>query len=77
MKFVYNKFMKISFGERLRQLRIEQGLKQADLAAALETTQRRVSYLELGKIEPDLRLLWKICDFFDVSADFLIGRKEY
>ena len=77
MNFVYNMFMNVCFGERLRQLRTEQGLKQAELATALETTQRRISYLELGKIEPDLRLLRKICDFFDVSADFLLGRKEY
>ncbi len=52
-------------------------LTQSQLAEALETTQRNISYLESGKIEPDLIMLWKIADFFDISTDFLIGRKDY
>ena len=68
--------MKIEFAERLKNLRQEIGATQAQLAKTLNTTQRRISYLELGKVEPDLRLLWQIADYFDVSVDYLIGRKE-
>ncbi len=67
---------KIEFAERLKSLRQEICATQSQLAEALNTTQRRISYLEAGKIEPDLQLLWKIADFFDVSIDFLLGRKE-
>ena len=69
--------MKIIFCERLQQLRQESNLTQAQLADILGTTQRRISYFESGKIEPDLLTLWKIADFFDCSIDDLIGRKEY
>jgi transcriptional regulator with XRE-family HTH domain len=51
-------------------------LTQWQLADVLETTQRKISYWELGKTEPDLLALWKIADFFDVSVDYLLGRKD-
>ncbi|MBE5745333.1 MAG: helix-turn-helix transcriptional regulator [Clostridiales bacterium] len=68
--------IKIEFGERLKNLRQEICATQEQLAKAFNTTQRRISYLEQGKVEPDLNLLWRIADYFDVSVDFLIGRKE-
>ena len=66
----------VQFSEKVRILRKEMDMTQWQLADALETTQRKVSYWELGKIEPDLTTLWKIADFFDVSVDYLIGRKD-
>lgn len=69
--------MKILFSKRMKELRTEKGLLQTDLAKILSTTQRRVSYLESGKIEPDLETLWKLSDYFDVSIDFLIGKKDF
>ncbi len=68
--------MTIIFAEQLRQLRKGFGMTQKQLAEVLKTTQRNVSYLELEKVEPDLQMLWKIADFFDVSIDFLLGRKD-
>ncbi|MBR1975447.1 MAG: helix-turn-helix transcriptional regulator [Clostridia bacterium] len=68
--------MKIEFSERLKLLRQEMDLTQAKLADVLDTTQRKVSYWESGKIEPDLCSLWKLADFFDVSVDYLLGRKD-
>ena len=69
--------MKLLFAERLRDLRVERGLKQSVLAEALGTTQRRVSYWETGKVEPDLLSLCKIAEFFSVSLDYLVGRRDY
>ena len=69
--------MKILFCERLQQLRKEKGLSQLELAKVLGTTQRRISYMELGKVEPDLETLVLLANFFDVSTDFLIGLKDY
>lgn len=65
------------FSERLQQLRNDANLSQAALAKELNTTQRRISYLETGKIQPDLSALFNIAKFFDVSADYLIGLKDY
>ena len=69
--------MGILFSERLQQLRKEKCLKQSELAKALNTTQRRISYLELGKVEPDLATLILIAKYFEVSIDFLVGLKDY
>ena len=66
--------MDIRFSENLRSLRGEAGLTQQDLADRLQTTQRKVSYWESGKVEPDLENLWRLADFFDTSVDDLIGR---
>lgn len=69
--------MEIKFAERLKYLRKVAGLKQSELAAALTTTQRKISYWETGQLEPDLLSLWKISVYFDVSVDYLIGKSEY
>ncbi len=69
--------MKITFAENLKMLRENSKLTQQQLADALHTTQRKVSYWESGKIEPDLENLWKICDYFDISIDELIGRSFF
>lgn len=69
--------MEIIFAEQLKQLRRGMAITQKQLACALETTQRNISYFETGQVEPDLTMLWKIADFFGVSIDFLIGRKDY
>lgn len=66
-----------TFSEKLQQLRTDANLTQAQLAKILNTTQRRISYFETGKIEPDLKTLYEIAKFFDVSADYLIGLKDY
>lgn len=69
--------MEMLFAQRLRGLRNEFELKQEQLAAALHTTQRRVSYWETGKTEPDLTTLCCIAAFFDVSTDYLLGLKDF
>ncbi|MDE7453874.1 MAG: helix-turn-helix domain-containing protein [Clostridia bacterium] len=69
--------MKILFAQRLRELRKEKNLLQSELAKELNITQRKVSYWEKEKIEPDLASLWKLSDFFGVSVDYLIGKSEF
>ncbi len=66
-----------NFGKIIRQLRLENNLTQEVLAKELYTTQRRISYLELGKIEPDIYFLQNVANYFDVSIDYLLGRKDY
>ena len=75
--FVYDSSMNILFSERLVQLRKEKGLSQVELAKVLNTTQRRISYMELGKVEPDLSTLVALSTYFEVSTDYLMGIKDY
>lgn len=65
------------FGERLKVLRKENHLNQEEIAKILGCTQRKISYMEQGVTEPDLQSLVKLADYFDVSIDFLCGRKDY
>lgn len=69
--------MEIVFAKRLKELRKEKNLLQSELAKALNTTQRKISYWESEKIEPDLASLWKLSDYFEVSIDYLIGKNDY
>lgn len=69
--------MNLLFAERLKSLRQEKKLTQTELAEAIHSTQRKISYLETGQLEPDLKTLWDISNFFGVSCDYLIGKSEY
>ena len=69
--------MKILFGQIMRSLRESENLKQSELAEKLEVTQRKISYWENDQVEPSLADLWKIADFFNLSIDELIGRKNF
>ena len=69
--------MVILFSQRLQQLRKDANLKQSDLAKVLSTTQRRISHLESGKVEPDLNTLVAIAKHFNVSLDYLVGVSDY
>lgn len=72
----YNNCMKI-FAERLLELRKEKGISQAALAKHLQVSYSVVCYWETNRSEPTAPNLVKIADFFDVSVDYLLGRKEY
>lgn len=66
--------MRNNFCKNLREYRLAASLTQSDLADKLKTTQRKVSYWESGRIEPDLDTLIALAEFFDVSIDELVGR---
>ena len=62
------------FNKRLKDLRLEVGLTQTELAKRIGATQRQVSFWESGQIEPNIFWLIKLADFFYVQIDYLVGR---
>ena len=66
-------FKVIELGERLRMLRNEQNLGQNQLAKLLNISNASVSYWETGKQIPSAEVIFKYAQFFDVSADFILG----
>ena len=68
--------MKI-FAERLFELRTERGISQATLAKQLQVSCSVVCYWETDKSEPTAPNLNKLADYFGVSVDYLLGRKDY
>jgi len=66
-----------TFSDRLKELRSSKKLSQLDLAKEIGVSQRAVSYYELGEEDiPTLEVLIKIADFFDVTLDYLVGRRD-
>lgn len=59
---------------RIREYRERANLYQSDLGKALGVTAQAISKWELGKAEPDIPSILKMCDMFSVSADELLGR---
>ena len=68
--------MKEVFAERLKELRLERGLGQVQLAKELDVGKSVVSLWELGKCEPTLSKLIAMARFFGVSIDDLAGLED-
>ncbi len=65
--------MELTFGDRIRSLREDADLNQTQLGKELNMTQRKISYMECGKYEPNIEDIVAFCDFFKISADYLLG----
>lgn len=65
--------MNLSFGEKIKNLREELELNQTQLGNKLQMTQRKISYIECSKCEPNIDDIRAFCKFFNVSADYLLG----
>ena len=61
---------------RLRELREDNDLTQAQVAKVLSKSQQGYNHLEMGRAELKIEDLIKLCDFYNVSADYFIGRKD-
>ena len=64
------------FNEKLKELRKEKKLTQKELANILDVSTTCYAGYEQGYREPDFKILKKICLFFDVSADYLLGLED-
>ena len=61
------------FCERLKELRIEKGVGQVDLAKAINVSNGIISLWENGLREPKLSNLIILAKHFEVSIDYLAG----
>ena len=66
-----------SFAERLSQIRHDKGISQRRAAADLKISQALLSHYENGAREPGLLFVCRACDYYGVTADFLLGRTEH
>lgn len=62
--------------ERIKDLMNEERISQAELARSVGISQSAVCNWLNGKKEPSIDSLWRLADFFDISVDYIIGRKE-
>ena len=61
-----------TFLEKLRGLREDNDLTQAQIAKVLETSQTMYARYERGANEMPIRHLVTLCRFYNVSADYLL-----
>ena len=60
--------------QRIRDLREDHDLKQRELAAYLNCSQRTYSNYELGQRDIPTDVLIRLADFYHVSIDYLLGQ---
>lgn len=68
--------MKNLIGERIKLLREEKKLSQDDLGKIISISRLSVGNYERGDRKPDSDIIDKLCDYFDVSSDYLLGRSN-
>ena len=61
----------------LKEIRKKKGLNQLKVAMDLNISREALSYYENGKRNPDLAMLIKLSDYFDVSIDYLIKGEDF
>jgi transcriptional regulator with XRE-family HTH domain len=63
-----------TFIEIIRGLREDNDLTQAEIAQVLGTSQTMYARYERGENELPIRHLVSLCDLYQVSADYILGR---
>ncbi len=63
----------VDFGQRLKELRVQAGMTQLQLAQRMGVTKSVVSFYELQERTPSPDILVKLSGIFKVSTDYLLG----
>ena len=64
------------FSERLKEIRNERKLTQKEVAKQLNISTTCYAGYEQGYREPDYQTLRKICKYFNVTSDYLLGLED-
>jgi transcriptional regulator with XRE-family HTH domain len=66
-----------TFAERMKELRLEKGLKKIDVANGTNLSRSTITKYEEGSRDnPTLPILIKLADFFNVSVDYIAGNTD-
>ena len=68
--------MRTKFALRLGELRKEQSLNQKQVASELGISQAMLSHYENNLREPKLEFVLKVCTYYNVTADYILGRTD-
>lgn len=67
----------IYFGVRLKELRKAKNLTQQELAEKVDLVKSSISAYEKCSKYPSVEVLIKLCGYFNVSSDYLLGLSDY
>lgn len=68
---------KMEIGKRIRNFRITNNLTQAQLAESLDISTNFVSEVETGKKNISLEILCRLCQNYNLSADYILLGKDF
>lgn len=68
--------MKNKFALRLNELLIENEISKRELAKKIGVSATSISDWSMGKILPTAENVYLIAEYFNVSADYLLGLKD-
>ena len=63
----------MNYRNRMRNLREDKDLTQTEVGEILNKSQQGYSHIESGRAELKIEDLAKLCKFYNVSADYIIG----
>lgn len=66
-----------TFAKRIKELRKENNISQKELSRAIGYSQPIISQWESEIYEPTASAIIAVADFFKVSTDYLLGRKDF
>lgn len=66
----------MDYRTRMRSLREDRDLTQAQIGKLLHKSQQGYNHIESGRAELKIEDLIRLCDYYNVSADYLIGRTD-
>ncbi len=66
----------ITLKNRIEELRKEKGIKQEDLAVAVEVSRQTIGSLENGRYNPSIILAFKIARYFNMSIEDIFIYEE-
>ncbi len=66
----------MKYQQRIRDLREDHDMTQAQIALLLGTTKNQVGKYERGEQDMNIKHLITLCNFYKVSADFILGLPE-
>lgn len=61
---------------RLEEIRKERGIKQEELAAALEVSRQTIGSLENGRYNPSITLAFRLARYFNMSIEDIFIYEE-
>lgn len=66
----------MSIGKKIKEMRKEKGLTQEELAGEWLISRSTISSWETDRSHPDLEMIVRICDYFDISLDYLLRKDQ-
>ena len=63
----------MNYRERTKNVREDHDLTQAQVGKLLDKSQQGYNHIEMGRAELKIDDLIRLCKFYDLSADYLIG----